>query len=40
MRKMTHIETFLTLGKTVLFDYRRRNPLNDDARTVEIPFMT
>ena len=40
MRKMTHLETFPILGKTVLFDYRKRNPLNDDARTVELPFMT
>ena len=40
MRKMTHLETFPILGKTVIFDYQKRNPLNDDARTVEIPFMT
>ena len=33
MRKMTHLETFLVLGKTVLFDYQQRNPLNGEART-------
>ena len=34
MRKMTHLETFPILGKTVLFDYQRRNPVSGEARTV------
>lgn len=34
MRKMTHLEYFQKLGETVLFDYSRRNPLNQQARTV------
>lgn len=33
MRKMTHLEQFSVLGKTVLFDYMERNPLNQEART-------
>ncbi len=33
MRKMTHLERFPQLGKTVLFDYLERNPLNQEART-------
>lgn len=33
MRKMTHLEQFAVLGKTVLFDYMERNPLNQEART-------
>lgn len=36
MRKMTHLEYFPALKKTVLFDYMQRNPLNREARTVEI----
>lgn len=36
MRKMTHLERFPKLGKTVLFDYIQRNPLNKDARTCMI----
>ncbi|MCP1100938.1 radical SAM superfamily enzyme YgiQ (UPF0313 family) [Aequitasia blattaphilus] len=36
MRKMTHLEKFPLLGKTYLFDYRRRNPMNYEARTWEI----
>lgn len=35
MRKMTHLERFDVLNKTVLFDYEERNPLNHEAR-VEI----
>ena len=31
MRKMTHLEYFPTLNKTVLFDYMQRNPLNQEA---------
>lgn len=33
MRKMTHLEVFEQMGKTVLFDYMERNPLNQEART-------
>lgn len=36
MRKMTHLEVFEELGKTVLFDYMERNPLNQEARTVAV----
>ena len=36
MRKMTHLEYFEELGKTVLFDYMQRNPLNQEARTLQI----
>lgn len=36
MRKMTHLECFEKLGKTVLFDYSRRSPLNQQVRTVII----
>lgn len=36
MRKMTHLEKFLCLNKTVLFDYRERSPLTHEARTVII----
>ena len=36
MRKMTHLEHFEILGRTVLFDYSRRSPLTKDARTVII----
>ncbi len=36
MRKMTHIEYFSILGKMLLFDYKCRNPLNQDARTCMI----
>ncbi len=32
LRRMTHLETFLHLGKTILFDYNRRDPLTGDAR--------
>lgn len=34
MRKTTHLEYFQELGETVLFDYSRRNPVNQQARTV------
>lgn len=36
MRKMTHLECFEKLGETVLFDYSRRSPLNQQVRTVII----
>lgn len=36
LRRMTHLEYFPELGKTVLFDYMEKNPLNQEARTVEI----
>lgn len=36
MRKMTHLEYFPVLEKTVLFDYLHRNPLNYEARTYEL----
>lgn len=32
MRRMTHLETFPHLGKTILFDYGHRDPLTGDAR--------
>lgn len=33
MRKMTHLEYFPLMGKILLFDYKFRNPLNQEART-------
>ena len=36
MRKMTHLECFPHLGKILLFDYKYRNPLNQEARTCMI----
>ena len=36
MRKMTHLERFPVLQKTVLFDYMNRNVLTKEARTVDI----
>lgn len=36
MRKMTHIEYFPVMGKMLLFDYKLRNPLNQEARTCMI----
>lgn len=36
MRKMTHLEYFPMLGKTVLFDYMERNPINQEARNVVV----
>ena len=36
LRRMTHLEYFPELGKTVLFDYMEKNPLDQEARTVEI----
>lgn len=36
MRKMTHLEYFPILKKTVLFDYMHRNPINYEACTCEI----
>lgn len=40
LRRMTHLEYFPELGKTVLFDYMERNPLNQEARTVELKQFT
>lgn len=36
MRKMTHLEYFPTLGKTVLFDYMQRDSLNQEARNLVV----
>lgn len=36
MRKMTHMEYFSSTGKYILFDYKERNPLNQEARTCMI----
>lgn len=36
IRKMTHLEYFPVLQKTVLFDYMHRNPLNYEAYTYEM----
>lgn len=36
IRKMTHLEYFPCFGKTVLFDYRRRNILNGQAFPIVI----
>ena len=36
MRKMTHLEYFPNMGKMLLFDYKFRNPLNQEARTCMI----
>jgi hypothetical protein len=36
IRKMTHLEAFEILDQVVLFDYRNRNPLTRQARTVVI----
>lgn len=36
MRKMTHIEYFASMEKTILFDYLHKNPLNQEARTYMI----
>ena len=33
LRRMTHLERFPHLGKTVLFDYLERSPLTGEART-------
>ena len=33
---MTHIENFTILQKMLLFDYKCRNPLNQEARTCMI----
>ena len=33
LRKMTHLERFEQLGKTVLFDYKHRSPLTKEACT-------
>ncbi len=38
MRKMTHLEYFPHLEKMLLFDYKYRNPLNQEARTCMIRF--
>ena len=36
LRRMTHLERFAALGETVLFDYRKRDPLTREALTVVI----
>ena len=36
MRKMTHVEKFAKMEKVLLFDYKCRNPLNQEARTCMI----
>ncbi len=36
MRKMTHLEYFVQLGKCVLFDYKERDALSQDARTCQV----
>lgn len=36
MRKMTHIEHFPLMNKTVVFSYKQRNSLNQEARTCMI----
>ena len=36
LRRMTHLETFPHLGRTVLFDYERRDPLTGDAATCAV----
>ena len=36
MRRMTHLERFLQMGKTILFDYRNRNPLTKEAEVILI----
>lgn len=36
MRKMTHLEYFKELDQVILFDYMQRNPLNQEARTLQI----
>ena len=36
IRKMTHLEKFSILGKTVIFDYLNRNPLTKEAWTAKI----
>lgn len=36
MRKMTHLEYFRQSGKCVLFDYKERDILSQDARTCEV----
>ena len=33
IRKMTHLEYFRKLNQVVLFDYKNRNPINQEART-------
>ena len=39
MRKMTHLEYFPQMGKTILFDYRKRSPLTKEAETILIAKM-
>ena len=33
MRRMTHLEYFAWMGKYILFDYKERDPLSQNART-------
>lgn len=39
MRKMTHLEYFPHLGKTILFDYQHRSLLTREAKTIEIKLL-
>lgn len=39
MRKMTHLEYFSYFGKYILFDYMKKNPLNQEARTCVADFQ-
>ena len=36
LRKMTHLEHFQCFGKTILFDYSRRNALNGQAAAIVV----
>ncbi len=36
LRKMTHLERFLCLNKTVLFDYMHRNPVDQEAKSYNV----
>lgn len=38
LSKMTHLEYLTIQKKVILFDYSYRDPLTDDARTIEFPF--
>ena len=39
MRKMTHLEHFPHLGKTILFDYQHRSLLTREAKTIDIKLL-
>lgn len=36
LRKMTHLEKFLLLNRTILFDYMHRNPVNQEAESYQV----